>query len=109
MDIIQKNIFGNNTVYIIPPNYVRTLDDKLKKEISGVIQNLGVNSATIRYENGGETKEFSETVKKFLIEWGLHNVNLMPVLMSEIERNEFSIQVNPGDQNWAIIKIGPTI
>lgn len=103
MSLIQKNFLGNN---IINVNQSRKLSDDDKEKLLNKINEMNVKSAVIRYENGGETQEFSQMVGSFL-EFNNINVNLMPVMMSEIVRNEFSIISHPSAANSVMIKIGP--
>lgn len=109
MSIVQKNVFGDNIIYQVSPNYTRNLNKELETEIISILRALGVSSIIIRIENGAETKQFAQTVAKFLIKNGFNNVKIIPVMMSEITRGEFSIQKHPSDPDFAIIKIGPLI
>jgi|GEM_PF-1251656 len=109
MSIIQKNIFGDNVIFQVPPNYSRVLDNQLKKEILSLFNTLGMKSATIRFENGAETKEFAGKVRLFLLDSGVTPVNTVSMGQSDIERNEFSIKQHPSDTSWAMINIGNTI
>ena len=103
MSINQKNVFGDNVVHVVQS---RELTPEMQKEVLAFIHNCGAKSAVIRYENGGETQEFSEFVGNFLVR---NNINAIPrpVTQSEMRRNEFSIQQNPSDPDYVIIKIGP--
>jgi len=106
MSIIQKNIFGDNVIYVVPQSLSRNLTKELKSELLSIIKDIGASSAVIRYEHGGETEEFSNIVANYLCENNI-KVNMISVMMSEIKRNEFSIQQHPSDSDYVIIKIGP--
>jgi hypothetical protein len=106
MSIIQKNMFGHNVIYVVPQPMTRNLTPEIKTELLSIIKDLGASSAVIRYEQGGETAEFSNIVAHFLGENNI-KVNMVNVMMSEIQRNEFSIQKHPSDPDYVIIKIGP--
>jgi hypothetical protein len=106
MSIIQKNVFGDNVVYVVPQALSRSLTLEVKSELLSIIKDMGASCAVIRYEHGGETKEFSNIVANFLCENDV-KVNMVSVMMSEINRNEFSIQRHPSDPDYVIIKIGP--
>ena len=106
MSIIQKNVFGDNIIYVVPQPLTRNLSKEIKSEILSIIKNFGASSAVIRYEHGGETSEFSYIVSQFLEENNI-KVNVIPVMMSERKRNEFSIQKHPSDPEYVMIKIGP--
>ena len=105
MSIIQKNVFGDNIIYTVSPDFTRQLTDELKNEITSTMSSLKVTSAIIRYEHGAETLDYVTLVFQFLKENGFQ-VHTNSVMMSEITRNEFSIQKHPSDPSFAIIKIG---
>lgn len=81
---------------------------ELQKEIISTLSKLNVTSVAIRYEHGAETVEFVGIVSQFLIDNGF-KVYANGVKMSEITRNEFSIQKHPSDPLFAIIEIGPSL
>ena len=103
--IIQKNVFGDNIIYTVSPDFTRQLTDELKNEITSTMSSLKVTSVVIRYEVGAETLDYVTLVFQFLKENGFQ-VHTNGVMMSEITRNEFSIQKHPSDPSFAIIKIG---
>ena len=105
MSIIQKNVFGDNVIYNVSPNFSRQLTKELQEEIISILKTLNVTSVAIRYEHGAETAEFVNKVSEFLLNNGFP-VYPNGVMMSEITRNEFSIQKHPTDPLFAIIKIG---
>ena len=105
MSIIQKNVFGDNIIYTVSPDFTRQLTDELKNEITSTMSSLKVTSVVIRYEVGAETLDYVTLVFQFLKENGFQ-VHTNSVMMSEITRNEFSIQKHPSDPSFAIIKIG---
>ena len=72
------------------------------------MSSLKVTSVVIRYEVGAETLDYVTLVFQFLKENGFQ-VHTNGVMMSEITRNEFSIQKHPSDPSFAIIKIGPLL
>jgi hypothetical protein len=106
MSIIQKNVFGDNIIYNVPPIYSRQLTTELQKEIISVLESNNIKGIMVRFEHGGETGEFANKIAQFLID-NNYTARTMGVMASEIQRNEFSIQRNPGDPTWAFIKIGP--
>ncbi len=108
MSIIQKNVFGDNIINTVSPNFSRQLTNEVQKEIIATLRTLNVTSVAIRFENGAEPSEFVAKVSKFLADNGF-KVFANGVMMSEITRNEFSIQKHPSDPAFAIIKIGPII
>lgn len=108
MSIIQKNVFGDNIIYTVSPDFTRQLTDELKNEITSTMSSLKVTSVVIRYEVGAETLDYVTLVFQFLKENGFQ-VHTNGVMMSEITRNEFSIQKHPSDPSFAIIKIGPLL
>jgi hypothetical protein len=105
MSIIQKNIFGDNIVYSVSPDFTRQLTPELKDEIISTLRSLNVSSVSIRFEHSSETAEFAGIISHFLQDNGL-GVFTNGVMMSEIQRNEFSIQKHPSDPNFAQLKIG---
>jgi len=105
MSIIQKNIFGDNVVYSVSPDFTRRLTPELKNEIISALKSLNVSSVSIRFEHSSETAQFAEIVSQFLQENGF-GVFVNGAMMSGIQRNEFSIQKHPSDPNFAILKIG---
>ena len=105
MSIIQKNIFGDNIVYTVSPDFTRQLTPELKNEIISTLKSLNVSSVSIRFEHSSETAQFAGIVSQFLQDNGF-GVFANGVMMSEIQRNEFSIQKHPSDSNFAILKIG---
>ena len=105
MSIIQKNIFGNNIVYSVSPDFTRQLTQELQDEIISTLRSLNVSSVSIRFEHSSETAQFAGIVSQFLQDSGF-GVFTNGVMMSEIQRNEFSIQKHPSDPNFAILKIG---
>lgn len=105
MSIIQKNIFGDNIIYNVSPDFTRELTIELEKEIISTLKYLNVSSVSIRFEYSSETAQFVEIVSRFLQNNGF-GVFANGVMMSEIQRNEFSIQKHPSDPNFAILKIG---
>lgn len=105
MNIIQKNVFGTNNIFIVSPDFIRQLTLELKDEIIFTLKSLSVSSVSIRYEYSSETTQFVGIVSQFLQE-NEFVVFANGVMMSEIQRNEFSIQKHPSDPNFAIIKIG---
>ncbi len=107
MSVIQKNIFGDNVIYSISPDFTRQLNDQLQGELLLVLGELEVNAVVIRIESGGETSQFANIIAEFLQKSNIMVANIISVTQSEIERNEFSIQKHPSDPNFAIIKIGP--
>jgi hypothetical protein len=109
MSIVQKNIFGDNIVYSVSPNFTRNLNEELQREILNILKEMDVESIKIRYENGGETNEFSNIIAQFLQNNGFRNIFLQPVLMSEIQRSQFTIEKITDDTNFAMICIGPII
>ncbi len=108
MDIIQKNVFGDNVVYYVSPDFTRNLTDELKTQIILALRTLNVSSVAIRCEHVAEAVQFATIVSQFLRESGFQ-VYMNTVMMSEIQRNEFSIQKHPSDPDFAIIKIGPIL
>lgn len=106
MSIIQKNVFGDNIIYNIPPIYTRQLTIELQKEIIQLLEINNIASVVIRYEHGGETSEFSMRIANFLGDIG-YKVNLNCCMMSEIKRNEFTFQKHPSVPSYALIQIGP--
>jgi hypothetical protein len=50
MSIIQKNIFGDNIVYSVSPDFTRQLTPELKNEIITTLKNINVLSVSIRFE-----------------------------------------------------------
>jgi len=106
MSIIQKNVFGDNIIYNVSPNFSRQLTNELQNEIISTLTTLNVTLISIRYEHGAETAEFVDIISQFLSYNG-YKVYANAVMMSEIKRNEFSIQKHPSDPLCAIIKIGP--
>ncbi len=105
MSIIQKNIFGDNVVYSVSPDFTRQLTTELKNEMISTLKSLNVSSVSIRFEHSSETVQFAGIVSQFLQGNGFE-VFANGVMMSEILRNEFSIQKHPSDPNFAILKIG---
>jgi len=49
MSIIQKNIFGDNIIYSVSPDFTRQLTDELQKEILSTLSALNVSSVVIRF------------------------------------------------------------
>ena len=105
MSIIQKNVFGNNIIYNVPPIYTRQLTIELQKEIIQLLESNNISSVVIRYEHGGETSEFSMIIAQFL-RANDYKINLNCCMMSEIKRNEFTIQKHPSDPSYALIQLG---
>lgn len=105
MSIIQKNIFGDNIIYQVSPNFTRNLDIDLKSEILNTLKNLNVTSVTIRFESSGESAEFVAKITNFLKSENFA-VYSTGVMMSEIQRNQFTIEKHPSDPNFAKISIG---
>ena len=105
MSIIQKNIFGDNIVYSVSPDFTRQLSPELKDEIISTLKNIIISSISIRFEHTSETVQFAGIISQFLQDNGF-GVFTNGVMMSEIQRNEFSIQKHPSDPNFAILKIG---
>ncbi|MNR30433.1 hypothetical protein D3C85_1478880 [compost metagenome] len=103
MTLTQKNVFGDNIINVNPS---RELLDRDKQKLLEIINGVNATSAVIRYEHGGETQEFARIVGSFLHSNNI-SVNFIQVMMSEIERNEFSIMHHPNDASFVIIKIGP--
>lgn len=108
MSIIQKNVFGDNIIYSVSPDFTRQLTDELQKEILSTLSALNVSSVAIRYEHGAETGEYVLKISQFLKDNDF-KVFQNGVMMSEIKRNEFSIQKHPSDSQFAMMKIGPII
>lgn len=108
MSIIQKNVFGDNIIYNVSPNFTRQLTNELQQEIISTLTSLNVSSVAIRFEHGAETAEFVAMISQFLRDRGF-TVYANGVMMSEITRNEFSIRKHPTDPLFAIIKIGPLL
>ena len=108
MKIIQKNIFGDNIIFNISPNFTRVLTSELQIELITTLKELNVSAVSIRYEHGAETREFVNLISQFLSQNGFR-VFSNGVMMSEILRNEFSIQKHPSDTSFAMIKIGPLL
>jgi hypothetical protein len=107
MDIIQKSVFGDNILhYFVPETFVRKFDDDLKKELNEALRALNPQRIRIRFEHGGETQEFAELVANFLIGEGFNLEQVLPVMMSEIPRNEFSIKPHEADNALIVIRIG---
>ncbi|MBS1600606.1 MAG: hypothetical protein JST75_20445 [Bacteroidetes bacterium] len=105
MNFIQKNVFGDNLIYTVSPNFSRQLTSELKEEIIFLLNTFNATSVSIRFEHGSETAEFATLVAQFLTN-NKFNVYKNEVMMSEIKRNEFSIKQHPSDSGFAIIKIG---
>lgn len=108
MSILQKNVFGDNIIYHVSPDFSRQLTEDLKNEIITALKTFGVSCVTIRYEHTAETAEYVTNVGQFLQQNGF-TVHSTQVMMSEIQRNEFSIEKHPSDPNFAKIKIGPLL
>jgi hypothetical protein len=108
MSIIQKNVFGDNIIYSVSPDFTRQLTDELQREILSTLSELNVSAVAIRFELGSETGEYVLKISQFLDKHGF-KVYSNRVMMSEITRNEFSIQKHPSDSQVAIMKIGPLI
>jgi len=108
MSIIQKNVFGDNIIYSVSPDFTRQLTDELQKEILSTLSALNVSSVVIRFEHGAETAEYVQKISQFLEENGF-KVYLNGVMMSEIKRNEFTIQKHQSDSQFAKMIIGPII
>jgi hypothetical protein len=109
MSIVQKNVFGNNITHQIWPDFTRNLNEVLKEEITSILKELEVTSAVIRIEHGSETNQFAQIVAQFLLSIGINVSQIIPVMMSEIQRSEFSIQKHPSYPTFAIVKIGTLI
>lgn len=105
MSIIQKNVFGDNVIYYVSPNFTRQLTPDLQNEIISTLTTLNVTAVSIRFEHSGETSEFVNIIAQFLRQNGFA-VYVNGIMMSEIQRNEFSFQKHPSDPAFAIIKIG---
>lgn len=108
MKYTQKNIFGNNIIYTISPNFTREMEDEIKSEIISTLTKLEVTSVSIRFEYSSETIEFVEKIRFFLHENG-YIVYTNSIIQSEINRYELSIQKHPSDQNFAILCVGTLI
>jgi hypothetical protein len=103
--IVTNNQTGDNTIYNISASFSRRLTQELKEELISRLNSLGVSGIAIRYEHTSETAEFAQQIKQFLADNGFQ-VNLIPVMMSEIARHEFTVQKHPVDPTFAKITIG---
>lgn len=108
MSTRQKIDLENNIDFNVSPGFSRPLTIELQKELIGIFNKMKVNSIAIRFEYASETAQFANTIAQFLKD-NQFNVLINGVIDSDIEKNEFSIQRNPIDCQFAIIKIGVLI
>lgn len=58
MSIIQKNIFGDNIVYNMSPNFTRQLPIELQNDLISTLNSWYVSSISIRFEYSSETAQY---------------------------------------------------
>jgi hypothetical protein len=77
----------------------------LKNELIEVLKLMKLSYIVIRFDYASETAEFANAIGQFLKD-NDYCVFTNGVLVSDIEVNEFSVQRNPIDHSFAILRIG---